>query len=322
MHDILQRKVKDIRLDDINLASIIKKMEDAGGFSAKNLARAVSILEEMKNDKECKKFVSFPAAIIATGLRGLIAQMIELDYFDVIITTCGTLDHDLAKAYGGEYYHGSFEMDDTELHKAGINRLGNILIPNESYGIILENNIQPVLKELIKTKNEWSGRELIQEFGKRLKDENSILYQASKKNIPVYVPGITDGAFGTNLLWFSQSNNFKLNILQDEKELSDIAFTVKKTGALIVGGGISKHHTIWWNHPKGGLNYAVYITTAAEYDGSLSGARTKEAISWGKIKEDAKYVTVDGEATVILPIIFATLFEKEIMKEIYDKTRF
>ena len=322
MHDILTRKVKDMKLDDINLTSLMEKMEDAGGFSAKNLARAVSIIEEMKNDKECKRFLSFPAAIVATGLRGLIAQMIELGYFDFIVTTCGTLDHDLAKAYGGEYYHGSFEMDDTMLHKAGINRLGNILIPNESYGIILEKNIQPVLKELIKTKNEWSGRELVHEFGKGLKDENSILYQASKKNIPIYVPGITDGAFGTNLLWFSQNNNFKLNVLQDEKELSDIGFTSKKTGALIVGGGISKHHVLWWSQYKGGLDYAVYITTATQYDGSLSGARTQEAISWGKVNENSKHVTVDGDATMLLPIIFATLYEKHVMKEIYDKTRF
>lgn len=309
MFFMLDKKVKEMKLGG-NFSNLIDQMYEAGGFSGKNLARAVYILEEMIRDKECKKFLSFPACVVSTGLRGAIAQMIEKGLIDIIVTTCGTLDHDLARAFGGEYYHGSFDLNDEELHKKEINRLGNILIPNKSYGIILENKMKPILKDLANQKKEWSGRELIQEFGLRLKDENSILYQASKKNIPIYVPGITDGAFGTNLFLFSQDNDFKLNILKDQKELSDIAFTNKKTGALIIGGGISKHHTIWWNQFKGGLDYAVYITTSTQYDGSLSGARPKEAISWGKINEKAKYVTVDGDATIILPIILSALYEK------------
>jgi len=310
MKDLLKRKVEDMNLDKINFSDLIKQMENAGGFSAKNLALAVYILEDMNEDKDCVKFFSFPACIIATGLRGAIAQMIEKGLVDIIITTCGTLDHDLARAYGGDYFHGSFELDDAKLHDSGINRLGNVLVPNESYGIILENKMKPILEELTKEKNEWSGRELIHEFGKKLDDKNSILYQASKKNIPIYIPGITDGAFGTNLVWFSQDNNFKIDILKDERELADIAFKNKKTGALVIGGGISKHHVIWWNQFKGGLDYAVYITTATQYDGSLSGARVKEAVSWGKVKEKARYVTVDGDATIILPVILAALYEK------------
>ena len=310
MKDLLKRKVEDMNLEKINFSDLIKQMENAGGFSAKNLALAVSILEDMIKDKDCIKFFSFPACIVATGLRGAIAQMIEKGLVDIIVTTCGTLDHDLARAYGGDYFHGSFELDDAKLHDSGINRLGNILVPNESYGIILEKKMKPILEELTKERNEWSGRELINEFGKRLDDKNSILHQASQKNIPVYVPGITDGAFGTNLVWFSQDHKFKIDILKDERELADLAFKNKKTGALVIGGGISKHHVIWWNQFKGGLDYAVYITTATQYDGSLSGARVKEAVSWGKVKEKARYVTVDGDATILLPVILAALYEK------------
>jgi deoxyhypusine synthase len=310
MNDLLKRKVEDMNLEKINFSDLIKQMDSSGGFSAKNLATSVFILENMIKDKNCIKFLSFPACIVATGLRGAIAQMIEKGLVDIVVTTCGTLDHDLARAYGGDYFHGSFELDDAKLHKVGINRLGNVLVPNDSYGIILEKKMNPILDELTKQKNEWSGRELIYEFGKRLDDKNSILYQAARKNIPVYVPGITDGAFGTNLVWFSQDHNFKLDILKDEKELADIAFTKKNTGALMIGGGISKHHVIWHAQFSGGLNYAVYITTATQYDGSLSGARLEEAVSWGKIKEDAKYVTVDGDATIILPLILAAIYEK------------
>jgi deoxyhypusine synthase len=165
----------------------------------------------------------------------------------------------------------------------------------------------PILKQISKEKEEWSSRELAYEFGKKAGDEGSILYQAAKHNIPVYCPGILDGAFGTNLVIFSQDHKFKLNLMKDEKELSDIVFDSKRRGALMIGGGISKHHTIWWNQFKGGLDYAVYITTASQYDGSLSGARLREAISWGKVKERAKQVTIDGDATVMLPLMLAAL---------------
>lgn len=307
---MLDKTVEDMNLKNLNVAQLVEQMGKSGGFSAKNLAIAVDVCKRMNADKKCFKFLSFPAALVATGLRGAIAQAIEAGMFDAIITTCGTLDHDLAKAWGGKYYHGSFEMDDNKLHQEGVNRLGNILVPNDSYGKPIEDGMQPILKELAKKKEEWSGVELIREFGLHLNDKNSILYQAAKRNIPVFVPGITDGAFGTNLVWFSQDNPFKLNILEDERKLADIAFTKKVTGALMIGGGISKHHTIWWNLYKGGLDYAVYITTASQYDGSLSGARLTEAVSWGKIKEDAKFVTVDGDATIILPIILATLYSE------------
>lgn len=306
---MLKKEVQDIKLGKLSFSELVEKMGEGGGFSAKNLSTAVNILEEMKKN-ECIKILSFPACIISTGMRGIIAQMIEKGLVDVIVTTCGTLDHDLARAWGGKYYQGSFEMDDNKLHQEGVNRLGNILIPNNSYGEPLEKNMNPILEELYSQKNEWSGRELIHEFGLRVKDEDSILYQAAKKNVPIYVPGITDGAFGTNLVWFAQDHDFKLNILEDEKELSAIGFSDKKTGALMIGGGISKHHVIWWNQFKGGLDYAIFITTATQYDGSLSGARLEEAVSWGKIRENARYTTVDGDATIILPIVLSALYEK------------
>ena len=251
------------------------------------------------------KFLSFPACIISTGLRGVIKDLIKNKLVDVVITTCGTLDHDLARTWK-DYYEGSFDMNDAELYKKGINRLGNILIPNESYGIILEDKMQSMLKEIAKEKSSFSTREIIHEFGKRIDNEDSILYWTYKNNIPIFVPGITDGAFGSQLWMFRQKNKeFNIDVLKDEEELSEIIFKSKKTGALMLGGGISKHHVIWWNQFKGGLDYVIYITTAPEYDGSLSGARIKEAVSWGKVKEEAKYITIEGDATVLLPLLVA-----------------
>ncbi len=300
------REVKDFEINkNIDVKSLIKQMGESGGFTSKKLATGIEILHEMIHDRECLKFLSFPADIIATGTRGIIRDFLKEKMFDVVVTTSGTLDHDIARSYK-KYYHGSFEMNDAELHKKGINRLGNVLVPNESYGIIVENKIQEFLKKLSQTRKEISTHELVWELGRDM-DKDSIAYWAEKNKIPVVIPGITDGAVGYQLWSFSQKNDFKIDIMKDETLLSDLVWNAKKSGALIVGGGISKHHTIWWNQFKNGLDYAVYLSTAQEYDGSLSGAKPQEAVSWGKINEKAKFVAVDMDATVALPMIYSAL---------------
>ncbi len=299
--------VRDVRLKKgMKVEELIKGMDNVGGFSAQHMVDGIKILEKMKADSSSFNFLSFPACIIATGIRGIIADSVK--HFDAIITTCGTLDHDIARAAGGKYVLGSFNADDAELHRKHIYRLGNVFMEDKEYGMALEGKFKAIMDDIYTSKDykkEYSPSELAYEFGKRIKDSGSILRQAYLNNVKVFIPGIVDGAFGTQLTLFSQDHDFKLNILRDELELSNIAFDNKRTGALMIGGGISKHHVIWWNQFKGGLDYAVYITTATQYDGSLSGARLTEAVSWGKIKEDAKYVTIDGDATVILPIMFA-----------------
>jgi deoxyhypusine synthase len=310
-----KQPVQDIELTkNMTTNQLIKSLYESGGFSAKKVADGVDILEHMIEEKNCTKFLSFPACIISTGTRGVIKELLKRKLFDVVITTTGTLDHDLARIWK-DYYHGSFMADDIELHQRGINRLGNIFIPLECYGSILEKKIQPILNELSTEKQKWSTKDLIWEFGKRLEKEkngkDSIIYWAWKNKIPIYVPGITDGAFGSQLwMYYQNHRNFTIDLFKDEQELSDIVFTAKKTGAFIIGGGISKHHVIWWNQYCNGLSYAVYITTAVEHDGSLSGAQTREAISWGKIAEKADNITIEGDATVLLPLMISALLER------------
>lgn len=300
--------IKDYALyEGMSVSDLISQMRGAWGFTAGKIVAGVDVMKKMINDDKCLKFLSFPACIVATGTRGVLKEIVKRRMTDVVVTTCGTLDHDLARCWKN-YYRGSFELNDKRLHRMGINRLGNILIPNESYGIIIEKKMQELLSALWNEGvREISSREISREIGLRLCNEDSILYWAAKNNIPIYVPGIMDGAVGYQIWLFSQDHKLKIDLLKDEQEINDLIFSAKRTGALIVGGGISKHHVIWWNQFKGGLDYAVYITTAVEWDGSLSGARVREAISWGKVKETAKHVTIEGDATLILPLIMATL---------------
>ena len=310
-----KRQVEDIRLtSSMTINQLIEQFDKAGGFTAKKIADGVDIIETMMKEEDCIRLLSFPACIISTGLRGVIVELLKRKLIDVIITTCGTLDHDLARIWK-PYLHGSFHADDHVLHQKNLYRLGNIFIPTESYGSILEEKMQPVLKELYLEKKQWSTQDLVWAFGQRLEQEpqgkESITYWSWKQQIPMFIPGPTDGAFGSQLWLFYQNHrDFTIDVLQDEQALSDIMFDAQKTGAIVLGGGISKHHTIWWNQFKGGLDHAVYITTAVEYDGSLSGAQTREAISWGKINEQADHITLDGDATVLFPLMIASLFER------------
>ena len=296
--------------EGISVDELVLQMEKAWGFTAGKLALGVRILENMIRDDGCVKFLSFTGNLVATGTRGALKELVKRKLVDVVVTTCGTLDHDIARSWE-KYYKGSFQMDDAKLRKKGINRLGNVLVPNESYGIIIEKKTQVLFQSLWKEGvKEVSSSQLCREIGKRICNESSILYWAAKNNIPAYVPGITDGAVGYQLWLFSQDHDFRINLLKDSGELNDAVFTAKKTGALIVGGGISKHHTLWWNQFREGLNYAVYISTAVEWDGSLSGARPREAVSWGKINEKAKRIMIEGDASLILPIMVSSLITR------------
>jgi deoxyhypusine synthase len=308
---MLNEPVKDYEFkEEMSTDELVRQMEEAWGFTAGKLATGTKILERMIQTPGCIKFLSFTGNLVATGTRGVFKELVKRKLVDVVITACGTLDHDMARCWRN-YYTGSFVMNDIKLHREGINRLGNVLVPNDSYGTIIEAKMQALLQDLWKEgKREVSGRELCREIGLRCCNDSSILYWAAKNDIPVYVPGITDGAVGYQTWMFSQDHDFKLNLLKDEGELSDLVFTAKKTGALIVGGGISKHHTIWWNQFKDGLDYVVYVSTADEWDGSLSGARPREAVSWGKISEKAKRIMVEGDASVVLPLMTSALLDR------------
>ena len=307
------KPIRDLDVRDARVNELVKGMYEGGGFTAKNLALGVDILKSMQRE-DCTRFLSFPANIVATGTRGILKELVKEKLIDVVVTTCGSLDHDIARVWR-DYFHGDFRMDDGELRRKGVNRLGNILIPNESYGLILEEKLQPMINEIYQETKDTPAYELIWKIGERLsKEENkedSITYWCYKNRIPVFIPGIFDGAVGSQLWLFWQSHkDFNINLFRDEQKISDIIFEAKKTAALIIGGGISKHHTIWWNQFREGLDYAVYITTATEFDGSLSGARLREAVSWGKLRDKAKYVTIDGDATIILPLMISALLDR------------
>ena len=305
------KPVEDISIrNDTSVEKIFEQMSKSGGFESRNLAESLDILTSMIKDDDCQKFLSLVAAIISTGLRGIVKDMIKNKWFNVVITTCGALDHDIARHFSN-YNEGSFTLDDAKLADQNIHRLGNVLVPMQSYGPLIEEKMQLFLEEEYnKGTREMSTEDICKMIGSHL-GEDSFLYWASKNDIKVIVPGIVDGAVGSQIWMFTQKHaDFKLNITKDADTLSGIIFKAKKSGALMLGGGISKHHTLWWNQYREGLDYAVYITTAQEFDGSLSGALVREAISWGKVAQNAKQTTIHAEITTVLPFLYSALLSR------------
>ncbi len=307
---ILKNKIKDDPPTRETLEGTTRLLEyykNIHGFMAGHAARASEILYEgIKNSN--LRILSFTANIVATGLRGLLSQLVKKGFFDLIITTCGTVDHDIAKSVGPGYYAGDFLYDDYMLEKMDIHRLGNVLVPKENYGPIIEEFVKRLFEKK-ENSQRIPGYELLWEAGSLIKDNNSILRSAWDKKVPIVIPGFYDGSFGTNVYIYSRLKRITIDLSEDQKLLDDLFFESQKktTMALIIGGGISKHHTIWWSQFAGGLDYAVYVTTAVEYDGSLSGAHPREAVSWEKIKPSAKHIVVYGDATILLPIVTAKI---------------
>ncbi len=301
--------VSDIRLKKgITVAELVGQFMNSG-FQTHNIAIASEILGLMaKNNATI--FLSFTSNISASGIRGIIIDLVKKKKVHALVVSSGALDEDITRAKM-PYLQGTFEADDAELGRKGINRMGSIFVPNECYEY-LEEEMTKILKKIYdcSSGHEFTATEIIKQVGLNMDTKDSFVYHAARNGIPIFCPGITDGAVGLQLAFFQQTHpDFKVNELKSAIEAMDFAMSAKKkgkVGAVILGGGIAKHHTIISNILSGGLDYAIYVNSSSPYHGSLSGATTSEAKSWGKIGENAKDVTVYGDASVVFPLLIAS----------------
>lgn len=272
------------------------------GFQATELHKAARIMVKMKSEG-AKVILTFTSNMGTSGLRGLFAQLVKLGLVDVLITTVGAIEEDIMKALGEKFYIHRFLADDVELHEMGMNRVGNILISNDSYARF-EAFITRLIEDLYPLRKNITVSEFLREVGLKLRDENSFLYQAARRNVPVFCPAITDGALGFHLFMARERHaDFGIDVVGDFGKMVLTLSQEDRKGVIALGGGVSKHHAILMTLLSGGADYAIYITTSTQFSGSMSGATTSEAKSWGKIKDDSDSVTVIGDATILFPLV-------------------
>jgi deoxyhypusine synthase len=76
-----------------------------------------------------------------------------------------------------------FNLDGAELRKKGLNRIGNLVVPNDNY-CKFEDWVVPILDKMLEEQRNdgtvWSPSAIIRRLGKEINDEESVYYWAYK----------------------------------------------------------------------------------------------------------------------------------------------
>ena len=327
--------------DGANLDALLKSYATTG-FQATSFSQAVEEIKRMRawsladepladdEDEDLRTpearakvrttiFLGCTSNLISAGTRETIRWLLEHRKVDCLVTTAGGIEEDIIKCLA-PHYLGDFALRGVELRGKGINRIGNLLVPNRNY-CLFEDWFSPLLDAMqdeqeaaAKTDEPfyWSPSSMIHRMGQHVDNKESICYWAWKNDIPVFCPAITDGSIG-DMIYFHSFNRpgLVVDIAQDIRKLNNLALKARRSGMLLCGGGLVKHHICNANLMRNGANYAVFVNTGQEFDGSDSGAKPDEAVSWGKVRVDATPVKVYADATLILPLLVAQSFARE-----------
>nr|WP_200899141.1 deoxyhypusine synthase [Halanaeroarchaeum sulfurireducens] len=303
----------DVRGYDFRGAFDLEEMlstYETTGFQATHLAEAIDIIREMR-DADATVYLTLTSNIVSSGLRETVAALVREGYVDVLITTSGSITEDVIKS-AKPFKMGEWDVDEGEMRERGINRLGNIFVPSDRY-VWLESYLNDFFPDFFADDPIRTPTEFSRELGKTLDDEDSVLKQAADNDVPVFCPALTDAEVGNFLYYYNQQadQDVGIEILQDYETLIERGMLAEETGLIVLGGGVPKHHAIMTNLFRGGADYAVYVSTGMEGDGSLSGAPPDEAVSWGKIKDEdsTNYTQIQAEATLVVPLLVAAGFE-------------
>jgi deoxyhypusine synthase len=278
-----------------------------------------------------KIFLGYTSNLVSAGVREHVRFLVQHSLVDVVVTTAGGVEEDLIKCLAPTYL-GDFHLRGADLRARGLNRAGNLLLPNSNY-CKFEDWVMPVLDAALAEQQagdggggggepvRWTPSRLIERLGREIDHPDSICYWAARNGIPIFCPALTDGSLGDMLYFHSyRSPGLVLDIVGDIRAMNDHALKAapRKTGAVILGGGVPKHHICNANLMRNGADFAVYVNTAQEFDGSDSGARPDEAVSWGKIRADATPVKVHGDASIIFPLLLSQTFAKRVSQGARD----
>jgi deoxyhypusine synthase len=278
-------------------------------------------------------FLGLAGAMVPTGMRQVVVDLIRDGHVDALVTTGANLTHDAIEAVGGKHHHGSagpgdhraaaatdderLREHDERLRDEGVDRIYNVYLPQEHFALFeshLREHVFPAVERTV------SIRELTEALGRANLERNreagvdedpGVAAAAYECDVPVYVPAIQDSVLGIQAWMYSQTSEFALDALADMTHLSDLAFAAESAGAMVVGGGVPKNYVLqtMLTVPDA-YDYAVQLTFDPDYTGGLSGATLDEARSWGKLEKDARNVTVVGDATVTFPLVVAAARER------------
>lgn len=302
-------KVNQINVaQDMKISDLVSQFDKSGVLGAGRVGRACNILTDMIQDDEMKVFMSLGGPLIPGGMRNIVTQMIREGHVDLIVSSGANITHDLLEAFGGAHYRHEGK-DDEKLNEEGIGRIADINVGSDDF-TVFESEIIKIFDNISSTKSHISIQELLYEIGLLIDDDSSFVATAAENKIPIFAPGLIDSMMGLQLWIFNQDHDFVVDAVADMHYLSDIVFEAPKVGAILLGGGLTKHYTLASNVIKGGLDAAIQITMDRPEAGSLGGAPLEEAKSWAKARCGSSLASVVGDVTVIFPLIYAAALDK------------
>ena len=315
--DFLGEPVKHIKIaGKLSVDELIQQFKDSGSFGAGRVSLACDIYERMVRDEDCTIFLALAGAVVPAGMRSLIADMIRERLIDVLVSTGANMVHDSIEALGGHHYRGHWLVDDSTLYKYHIYRIYDVFVPEEDF-VKLDYKIASIFDDIASENagKHLASNEFAWELGKRLHDPNSILRAAYEAQVPVFLPAVRDSEFGF-AHWLHASrkgvkHTLSVDAFKDVPGIVGLCNRSKKNGMVVIGGGVPRN-TVQSAAlaSKKGMDYAVIITTDRPEPGGLSGSTLEETVSWGKVKNQADKVMVIGDATLIFPIMVASVIER------------
>src|SRR5947209_12887961 len=299
-------------------------------FQARNLARAATIFDAMISDSEASVILTLAGSLISAGQKLIILDLMRHNMIDAIVSTgANIVDQDFFEALGFQHYVAPDEYKsgtlDGELRELMIDRIYDTFIDEEELRIcdetckLIADRLEP---------RPYSSREFIREMGAWLdenrKTDDSIVYQAYKNDVPIFVPAFSDCSAGFGLVAHQHERGDKpkvsIDSVKDFYELTQLKMHNPTTGIFMIGGGVPKNFAqdivvcadvLGEEAPM--HKYAVQVTVADVRDGALSSSTLKEASSWGKV-DTAYEQMVYSEATMAVPLIVGYAYHKRASK--------
>jgi deoxyhypusine synthase len=311
----------EIRHMDIGTERIDQLVDAFSGmaFQSRNLANAAKIYRRMLEDKDCTVILCTAGSVYSAGLKKLVYQMVKNNMVDAIVSTGAlVVDQDFFEGLGFRHYVGSPLEDDEKLRKRHVDRIYDTYI-NEDELRVCDDTIRKIADGL--EPRPYSSREFIVEMGKYLdknaKNRESVVLEAYRKGVPIFVPAFSDSSAGFGLVshqWKRPDRHVSIDSAKDFLELTRVKMMSKDSGLFMIGGGVPKNFAQdivvaadVLGRPAPMHKYAIQITVADERDGGLSGSTLKEAHSWGKVEQESTQM-VFSEATIAVPIIASYAF--------------
>jgi deoxyhypusine synthase len=140
------------------------------------------ISTDIRAQTRCNIFLGYTSNLVSSGLREVILHLVKHKHVAVLVTTAGGIEEDFIKCLGKTYL-ADFNLDGADLRRRGMNRIGNLVIPNDNY-CKFEDWLMPILDSMLSEQQQcgtvWTPSSFIRRLGKEINNEESIYYWAYK----------------------------------------------------------------------------------------------------------------------------------------------